>query len=364
MVIEENQTEDVLDSIIKSYLKPVVKKIDADAYYAEDYLLELGKAGLYRSDNLTKNELLAREILIVEKTAETCMTTAFNLWCHLAALTYLRNSDNQYLKNEILPSLERGDFLGATGLSNPMKYYSGLEPLHLRAQRQANGYVISGGLPSVSNLNENHWFGAVASLDENSEVMVFVPSNADGLKLKEKRGYMGVNGSATYGCRFDEVFIPDEWVIAAEVSDFIDKIRPFFVLYQTPLGLGVIKAAIKSMWKAPKRQGDINEYLPVQPEDIKRQWDELKYQLEILLRTDDLGNDLKALLQLKLDISNLAVKAAHGDMMYYGGAGYLQGSHPSRRLRETYFLLNLTPTLKHLEKELATYKDPMPSFPG
>lgn len=105
---------------------------------------------------------------LVEETAKVCMTTAFTIWCHLAALTYLRTCENAYLKNLLLPLLENGKVLGATGLSNPMKSYAGLESLRLKAERVSEGFVINGHLPSVSNLGQNHWFGIVASVHEKS----------------------------------------------------------------------------------------------------------------------------------------------------------------------------------------------------
>lgn len=51
--------------------------------------------------------------------------------------------------------------MGGTGLSNPMKSFSGIEKLKLRGKRVAGGYEVSGVLPWVSNLGEGHLFGTV-----------------------------------------------------------------------------------------------------------------------------------------------------------------------------------------------------------
>ncbi len=348
---EETGVTRLLDTAIQKNLKPFVRKIDTEAYYAEGYLTGLGEAGLLRSDDVSTSERLERELFVTEKTAQYCMTTAFNLWCHLASLTYLRNSSNDYLKNEILPYLEQGTFLGATGLSNPMKYYAGLEKLHLQAKRTNGGYVLSGTIPSVSNLKDNHWFAVVAALADNQQVMAFVPCNAIGLSLKEKIGYLGVNGSATFACRFTDVFIPDEWMVSDNAEAFCENIRSTFVLYQVPLGLGVTYASIQSMKKSPQKQGGVNTFLSIQPEEIEQEYLFIKDRIATLLDQDKL--DWKAVLQIRLDIDKLIIKAVHGDMLHSGGAAYLQKSNPARRLREAYFLINLTPTEKHLEKMLA-----------
>ena len=43
----------VLESLLQQQLKPLVKKIDADAYYARDFLLQLGKSGFFRSEGFS-----------------------------------------------------------------------------------------------------------------------------------------------------------------------------------------------------------------------------------------------------------------------------------------------------------------------
>ena len=47
---------------------------------------------------------------LVEETAKICMTTAFCLWCHLAALTYVRQTKNDKLKNNLLSHLKAVKF--------------------------------------------------------------------------------------------------------------------------------------------------------------------------------------------------------------------------------------------------------------
>jgi hypothetical protein len=353
MIVEQVKDKQLLDSIINQDLKPFVKKIDANAYYAKEYLINLGRNGFFDSEGLDYKEVLEREAWLVGKTSEYCMTTGFNLWCHLAALTYLRHTDNDYLKSELLPKLEKGESLAGTGLSNPMKYFSGMEPLHLKAERKKGGYSINGNLGAVSNLDNDHWFGIIASLEDGREVMAFVPCNTNGLTRKERAEYIGLNGSATYACKFSNCFIPDEWVISEEAKNFCDIIRPIFVLYQIPLGLGVMQTAIQSMKRAPKKHGNINKFLEIQPEDMEIKYDKLKQRFVSLLEDNDLRGSITEILKLRLDTDYLTMQVVHGDMLHYGGAAYLQKSNPSRRLRESYFFLNLTPTLKHLEKVLS-----------
>ncbi|MFS0576617.1 acyl-CoA dehydrogenase family protein [Sporosarcina sp. 179-K 3D1 HS] len=348
MVMEK---QEVLAELIAQELKPYVKKIDQDAFYAESFLRKLGESGLLLSAARPQAEVLADGLYLVGETAKTCMTTAFCLWCHLAALTYVRTTENEKLKADLLPSLENGTLLGATGLSNPMKHYAGLETLHLTAKRTDGGYVVSGVLPSVSNLGRDHVFGAIAGLNEQQQIMVFVSCNSPGLTFKEKNDYLGLNGSATYSCTFKEVFIPDDRVLSEDANAFVAKIRPTFIAYQIPLGFGVTNASIHSIDKMVNRQNGCNQYLRTQSPELQQKEEEYQQQLLTLISQEPL--DWKEIAKIRLGAAYLTLEAVQTAMLHNGSAAYLKVSAPARRLREAYFFANLTPTIKHLEKVLS-----------
>ena len=345
----------VLESLLQQQLKPLVKKIDADAYYARDFLLQLGKSGFFRSEGFSEAEVALREVKVVEETAKVCMTTAFNIWCHLASLTYIRLCENKFLQKDLLPKLENGELLGATGLSNPMKYYAGLETLHLKAERVAGGYVVNGTLPAVSNMDERHWFGIIAEISAEERVMLYVNGKTPRLKMKEKLGFLGLNGSATYICSFDDVFIPDEWVISENADDFVQTIRPTFVLYQIPLGLGVTAASIECIEKVAGKQGGCNQYVPTQANDLEHELKQLQSEVYQLTKKKHDRNHWKNFIDVRLRVVNTTCNAVHVAMVHQGSGGYLQHSGPSRRLRESYFFVSLTPTVRHLEKMLCQF---------
>lgn len=338
-----------LQKVIDEKLKPFVKKIDEEAYYASDYLISLGKNGFFNSSNKTMQETLLEELTLVQETAKVCLTTAFCLWCHLAGLTYIRQSNNRELKETLLPQLENGTTLGGTGLSNPMKYYAGLENLHLKAERVENGYVINGVLPAVSNLADNHWFGIIAK-GENREMMAFVNVNEPTITLKEQVHFLGVNGSATFSCRFENTFVSDDYVLSHDAHQFVDKIRPTFVIYQIPLGIGVMEAAIEGIEKVKAKQNGCNEYLTLQAEDIRQKVMELKQRLIHLSKYEQLPT--KDICELRLRTVYETLAAVQTNMLHNGSSGYIIGSVPARKLREAYFFANLTPTVRHLEKML------------
>ncbi|PYZ92137.1 acyl-CoA dehydrogenase [Salipaludibacillus keqinensis] len=344
-----------LDDLLKDQLKPVVKQVDEKAYYPREVLLAIGKAGYLSSQGKSLNGAAAEEIEVVKRTSAYCMTTGFNLWCHLAALTYLRHTPNNELRDRLLPKLENGEVLGGTGLSNPMKYYAGLESLHLKAAKTKGGYVLSGVLPAVSNLGSDHWFGVIGETEEDQRVMFLVSCKQEGLTLKEKVSYLGINGSATYACNFNEVFIPNDQILSDDADSFVKQIRPYFVAYQIPLGLGVTSAAIASINKHCHKQGGCNEFLPVQVDDISDRLEKIEHAIQQVFKEPSKNVTWELMLPIRRDVAYLTLDAVHTAMLHAGGSAYLKNSADARRLRETYFLANLTPTVKHLEKMLTGF---------
>lgn len=346
-----------IDGIADRHLKPHVKRIDEEAFYPGDYLRELGRQGLLPEPGLDERDAVRAGVPVVRATARRCVTTGFVLWCHLAAMTYVRSGGSDGLRRSVLPRLADGSLIGGTGLSNPMKFYAGLDKLYLRAERSGGGYVVHGTLPLVSNLGDDHWFGIVADAGDR-RIAAFVPCAAPGLKRTEQIGFIGLNGSATYSCRFDGVAVRPEWLLTEDADEWVRRIRTTFVLYQVPLALGLIEASAEAVRGMCGKQGGCNAYQRVQFADLEQDLASLQERLDRLVDgpadAGDAGsNRWPDVVRLRLDAVYAALRAAQTAMLHVGSPGYKAGSDASRRLREAYFLANLTPTVRQLEKMIA-----------
>ncbi|MQI08934.1 acyl-CoA dehydrogenase, partial [Escherichia coli] len=105
---------------------------------------------------------LRKNAEVIEAVSQSCLTTGFCLWCQLAFSTYLENATQPHLNNDLQQQLLSGEILGATGLSNPMKSFNDLEKLNLEHTYVDGQLVVSGRMPAVSNIQEDHYFGAIS----------------------------------------------------------------------------------------------------------------------------------------------------------------------------------------------------------
>ncbi|MBT9283567.1 MAG: acyl-CoA/acyl-ACP dehydrogenase [Hydrogenibacillus schlegelii] len=346
-----------LEAIIAQEVAPHVRAIDEGGYVPHPFLHSLGREGYFRGQGQFVTETMSSGLELVEKTARVCLTSAFMLWCHLAALIYLQNSQGAYLKRNVLPQLESGEVPGGTGLSNPLKFYAGFEKLRLRARRTRDGYIVSGCLPSVSNLADRSWFGAIAALEgEERQIFCMVSCAQEGLVLKARQHFAGLNGSATYSCHFHDVFIPDDWIVSKDAAQFVQFVRPVFILYQVPLALGLAGACLQSISRRNRTLEKFGGGLQEKVEALRRQFHALRDQAYRLPQNGAIHHHLSDVLRLRRDVVFLALEAANAEMIIRGGSSYVRESETYRRLREAHFLVHLTPTIKHLSRWLSSQR--------
>lgn len=353
-------TLEAIERICKQELRPAVRAVDEQGVYPEEAMRNFGAAGLY-SQHLSGHGI-ANEIdmpLAIEAMALVgyeCLSTAFCVWCHDACGWYLEKTTNTKLREMTLPAVASGRTLGATGLSNPMKFYSGIERLRVTAKRVSDGYIVNGSLPWVSNLGEDHLFGLVFELADTPEhrVMALVGCDHPGVELCDGGRFIALEGSRTYATRFKDCFIPDDLVLADPADDYIKAIRPGFVLMQVGMGIGLVRACVDLMKKQDKTHWHVNQFVP-HADQIEESNETLLERTKTLAATPhETDTDFVVqTLQARLDAAELSLSAAQACMLSGGAKAYAESSAPFRKLREAYFVGVVTPAIKHLRKEIA-----------
>ena len=89
----------------------------------------------------------------IAKVAELSLTAAFVFWGQRCFIEFMLQSPNRALAERRLPALLAGTQAGASGLSNAMKFLSGIEQLQITAAREGDGLLADGALAWVTNLN-------------------------------------------------------------------------------------------------------------------------------------------------------------------------------------------------------------------
>lgn len=346
----------MLDAILEYELKPKVDLIDRNGIYPESVIRNFGKTDLYDLTNTNSDNTLLNAIKNMASVSNICATTGFCVWCQDALVWYLMHTKNTALKDSLLEKTIRGEILGGTGLSNPLKAYAKIEKNHLRAKRVSGGYTINGTLPWVSNIEYGHVFGAIFNVtDKDHNVMGIIRCDSGKVLLKLNHKFCALDGSATRSVVLKDYFIPDFDILADPVEPYLVDITPGFILLQAGIAKGIIDSSIYQIKKANKTHAHINSYFDVRVGDLESRLSNILNTIGNLTKTPyDTDNPmyLQELLKARLEIGKIAIDTASIACLFSGTKGYMQGATPQRNLREAYFVAIVTPSIKHLYKEL------------
>ena len=359
---------DELRGAISEDLAPNIHEIDVNGVYPEKFMRRVGSLGGFRQGTSVSlggaGRGISYTIRVMEEVSKTCLSTGFCVWCQTVCAWYVQNSENEHLKEIVLPAVISGATRGGTGLSNPMKHLFGIERIKLSAGRRLDGYVLDGAIPWVSNVDDTgHYFAVAAGIkDEDAYVMAIVPSESEGVTMRNGGEFIALEGSSTWGWSFKDAFIPEEFVLASPAQEYIARIRPGFVLTQSGMGLGLVDSCIELMRKANKRsearQNGVNEFLDDGVEELEAELEAARRNIYAL--ADEIGCDGEDLregifeeaVEARLSVSELSLRASQAAMLHMGAKGYLLHGAAERKLRESYFVAIVTPALKQLRKML------------
>ena len=342
-------------------LAELADDIDRRGIYPKTILHRLGELGALKAHMAQPGKPADYGLAIAAMTevSRVCGATGFMVWCHDVCGVYMEKSGNLALMGDALVKHANGHTLGATGMSNPMKTFAGIETFLLHAKKVDDGYVVNGTLPWVSNLGPDHYFGAVAdvAVDDvvKSEIMFLVRCDAAGVELRNCPSFSAMEGTNTWAVRLTDYFVSSDLMIADPVRPFIGRIRAAFILLQTGMGLGVAQGAIDSMWTVERQLGHVNEFLDDRPDDLQAELDDLTARIMALAKTPFSADKafLIDVLDARAHASELALRAAQSALLHQGARGYLLTSSVQRRVRESHFVAIVTPAVKHLRKEIA-----------
>lgn len=343
-----------LGQVIATRVAPAAATIDREGVYPDAELRALGAAGAF-AHHTGSNPDMGAAIEATAKISAACLSTGFSTWCQNALALYLDRSANTALRDRLGTDVATGRLLGGTGLSNPMKSFSGIEPLALVGARIKGGYRVRGRLPWVSNIARGHFFAVVFAVEGQPPVMAVVATDTPGVTLHEATRFIALDGTATHTVTFRDVVIPDEDLIAETASEFIPTIRQSFVALQLGLAFGLSDGALAAMRSDTKGAALASAVRPGVA-DYAAQLEVLKDRAIGLMPmlADTSQQAFHNMLALRRDAALLTLDITRAETIQAGSRGYVAGAPSERRSREAAFIAILTPSIKHIATEIAS----------
>lgn len=344
--------------LIDAQLAPHAANIDQQGLYPQPFIEALAQTGALSLLSQDYASIFAQNAVLSEIGA-TCGTTAFTLWCHCAFIWYLQQSDNPALKARYLKQAQTGKRYGATGLSNTIKSLSGIEQHRLRAKPDGDGYRIDGTLAWVSHVKIGHSLAITAQQDDGSLIMFIADIDGNSVRLSDCPPFTGLQGSLTAQVQFNNHYLSPEYLLVNpnQTHDYLKKITLGMVSLQLGIAAGITQHALRLINTSNQFNQELNQYLAenYQYETLNNRYLAWQQSYQSLSKSASLPALLRVL-ELRHAIAILALDTAQSASIHAGGLGYLADHPASRLLREAAFIAVVTPTLKHLSREIQRQK--------
>jgi alkylation response protein AidB-like acyl-CoA dehydrogenase len=301
-------------------------------------------------------------ILGIADVARHSLTASFVYWGQRSFIEYLLQSPNAALRDRLLPELLDGSLAGATGLSNAMKFLSGMEPLQIdatpRNAADGDGWTLDGKLAWITNLRPQRFVAAAAVAPVNGAppAVVMFASDAPGVQRSANLQLIALRGSHTAAVRLEHVAVPPENIISAQAPEWLPRVRPAFLGMQCGMSIGLAQASLESAANAAhaaKGRGQLAD-------DIADTQDALAQHITQLLDGVASGRfvtEAPAMFRLRLGLAELVRQAVTLELHAKGGHAYLEAEQDgfARRLRESAFIPVITPSVTQLQAALAKH---------
>jgi alkylation response protein AidB-like acyl-CoA dehydrogenase len=356
-----------LPDALDAFLLTHAESLDAGPDRADAVVPELAASGAFRrglaAEHGGDGQPLATAIATIAAVAERSLAAAFVCWSQRTFVEYLVRGENPALRERWLPALLDGRVAGATGLSNAMKFMSGIESLNIVAtpadgtEAATGALSLSGRVPWVTNVPAAGFLVAVAvsSADGGPPFVATLRHDHDGIARSADLDLIALRGSNTASLRVDGTRIGDGDLIARDARHWLPRVRPAFLALQCGMPLGLARASLAA---ARERGVNAKAVLGDEIDATSRALEAAADALAAGVADGRFVAQPAALFELRIRIAELAVQAARLELSASGGLAYHRDVPLgfARRWREAAFVPIVTPSLVQLQGELQRHR--------
>jgi alkylation response protein AidB-like acyl-CoA dehydrogenase len=290
-----------------------------------------------------------------ERVAEACLTTCFILSQRDAACRRLRDSGNERLCRELLPSLARGDRFATVGLSQLTTSRQHGQPA-LQARLVEGTLILDGFIPWVTGAARADFIIIGAVVEDGRQVLAVLPRTVPGVSIGPPLELMALEGSLTAEVRCDHVEVEPRWLLAGPAERVITVGRGSTGGLETScLALGLAGAALRHL----SEEAWVRPELRSSAERLRQSHERLRQQMHELAE-DASGPDATSVLRARAN--SLVLRATQATLTASKGTGFLR-QHPAQRwARQALFFLVWScprPAAEATLAELACMVDPV-----
>jgi citronellyl-CoA dehydrogenase len=253
------------------------------------------------------------------------------------------------LRREFLAPSIAGDLVASIGVSEPGAG-SDVAGLKTTARKDGDDYIINGSKMWITNGMQSDWICLLTNTSNDqahkNKSMIVVPMNTKGVQRARKIDKLGMWSSDTAQLFFDEVRVPQRYLIGHEGAGFAMQMQQFQEerMFGTAMGLKGLEVVVQATIDYTRQRQAFgsalldNQVIHFRLAELQTEIEALRALLYRTVRLYDLNQNDKEVVKLasmcKLKAGRLAREVTDSCLQYWGGMGYAWESIVSRFYRD------------------------------
>jgi len=262
-----------------------------------------------------------------------CLTTTFIITQRTGACQRIVASQNDALRQRLLPELVAGRSFATVGISHLTTSRRHLGTSVLRAEETPDGFVLEGYSPWVTGAIQAQVIVIGAALDDGRQILLALPTDLAGVSLPQPPRLVGLSASHTGEVRCRQVRVGREWLLAGPVNEVLKAGTGAGTggLQTSTLAIGLASAAIEYLEAESRQRSDIAGPAA----ELRREHTRIEADLVALaVGVSPCSNE-----ELRVRANSLALRSTQAALAAAKGTGYVVGHPAGRWCREALFFL-------------------------
>jgi alkylation response protein AidB-like acyl-CoA dehydrogenase len=252
---QERMVLDSVDRFLEKDVRPYAHDLEAADEWPADIVEKMKELGLFGAtigEEFGGLGLSATTYTkIVERVSAVWMSVSGIFNSHLIMAAAVERSGTEEQKQRYLPRFATGELRGGIALTEP-DAGTDLQGIRMRADRDGNGYKLSGSKTWISNAVQGNILAILAKTNPEAEprhkgMSLFLVEKGEGfdnVRKMQKLGYKGIDSGEFV---LDEHFVPHENLVSGEEGRGLQHILGGLELGRINVaarGVGIAKACL------------------------------------------------------------------------------------------------------------------------
>lgn len=282
---------------------------------------------------ITERELLAGYVQL----ASACLATTFILTQRNGACQRIAASQNQSLKEELLPKLARGELFATVGISHLTTSRQHLRLPAVRVVEEGPGFRFDGDVPWVTGAAHADFLVTGGTLADGRQVLAAISPGLPGVEIGPPARLLALSASHTSAVRLENVLVDREHLIAGPIEQVMRQgASSTGSLGTSALAVGLSKAALERLAEEAAVRPDlapIREPLLEECTGLERDLDRAGASAGVS------GDPALSAEAIRTRANSLALRSTQALLAASKGAGFVSGHFAERAVREAMFFL-------------------------